>query len=421
MPGTMTNRIEVAGSPGTSLESETGQLALLRKYRDDLLEDTLPFWVENPHFVDRERGGYLCALDRDGTLLDTDKGMWQQARVAWLFSRLYNTLEPRREWLDLAEHGLHFIRSHGYDSDGRMFFRVTRDGQPLIKRRYVFTELFTVMALAEHARASGDERSRDGAEALFDMARRYLTEPGLLPAKVIPTTRQSQALATPMILIVCAQVMREVAADGTRYTKMIDEQIEVIRTIFMRQDVRAVMEQVDSSGDLQTEHFDGRILCPGHSIETAWFILEEARYRGSEFWMIETAETILDWMWDWGWDSEHGGIFYYRDVHNLPVQEYWQDMKFWWVHNEAIIATLMAFVATGNVRHANRHQLVHDWSHKHFHDQEYGEWYGYLHRDGRISVPLKGNLWKAPFHLPRMQLQCISVLTDHLANRPIKA
>ena len=39
-----------------------------------------------------------------------------------------------------------------------------------------------------------------------------------------------------------------------------------------------------------------------------------------------------------------------------------------------------------------------------------GEWYGYLHRDGRVSVPLKANLWKGPFHLPRMQLVCLDIL-----------
>ena len=119
---------------------------------------------------------------------------------------------------------------------------------------------------------------------------------------------------------------------------------------------------------------------------------------------------ILDWMLDWGWDQEYGGILYYRDVKNLPVQEYWQDMKFWWPHNEAIIATLLAYQITGKEKYARWHQMIHEWAYNHFPDQEHGEWYGYLHRDGRISVPLKGNLWKDPFHLPRMQLNCWKIL-----------
>ena len=37
---------------------------------------------------------------------------------------------------------------------------------------------------------------------------------------------------------------------------------------------------------------------------------------------------------------------------------------------------------------------------------------GRLHRDGRVSVRLKGNLWKGLFHLPRMQWYCWKLLED---------
>jgi N-acylglucosamine 2-epimerase len=35
-----------------------------------------------------------------------------------------------------------------------------------------------------------------------------------------------------------------------------------------------------------------------------------------------------------------------------------------------------------------------------------------VYRDGRLSVSLKGNLWKGPFHLPRMQLVCWKLLQE---------
>jgi N-acylglucosamine 2-epimerase len=107
-------------------------------------------------------------------------------------------------------------------------------------------------------------------------------------------------------------------------------------------------------------------------------------------------------MWARGWDREHGGILYFTDLRGLPVQEYWHDMKFWWPHCEAIIATLLAWKLTGNSRYAEMHAQVHDWSFKHFPDREHGEWFGYLHRDGTPSQRAKGNLFKGPFHLPRM-------------------
>jgi N-acylglucosamine 2-epimerase len=126
--------------------------------------------------------------------------------------------------------------------------------------------------------------------------------------------------------------------------------------------------------------------------------------------LVRDGCQILDWMWNRGWDEKYGGILYFVDVNHLPVQEYWHDMKFWWPQNEAIIATLMAYYLTGDVKYADWHRQIHDWAYRFFPDHEHGEWYGYLHRNGDISSRLKGNLWKGAFHLPRMQLVCWQTL-----------
>jgi N-acylglucosamine 2-epimerase len=154
------------------------------------------------------------------------------------------------------------------------------------------------------------------------------------------------------------------------------------------------------------------MLNPGHAIEAAWFMLHEARCRGGDGRLVGLGTAILDWMWKRGWDEEYGGILYFRDVYGKPVQEYWHDMKFWWPQNEACIATLLAHHLTGDEKYARWHGMIHDWTHEHFPDPECGEWYGYLHRDGRVSVPLKGNLWKGPFHVPRMQWYCWQLLEE---------
>ena len=72
-------------------------------YRDELLDNVLPFWID--HAVDRECGGFLHYLDQDGSLLSTDKGIWVQARFTWLLSKLYNVVDKRSEWLQLARQG----------------------------------------------------------------------------------------------------------------------------------------------------------------------------------------------------------------------------------------------------------------------------------------------------------------------------
>jgi N-acylglucosamine 2-epimerase len=158
--------------------------------------------------------------------------------------------------------------------------------------------------------------------------------------------------------------------------------------------------------------FEGRMICPGHSIEMAWFTLHEAKYRGGDQRLRDIGLRILEWSWKQGWDAEYGGMLYYRDAKGLPCTEYWHDMKFWWPHNETIIATLLAYHLTGDEKYREWHKLAHDWAYAHFPDTEYGEWYGYLHRDGRLSTRLKGNNWKGPFHLPRMQLYCWKLLEE---------
>lgn len=88
-------------------------------------------------------------------------------------------------------------------------------------------------------------------------------------------------------------------------------------------------------------------------------------------------------------------------------------MKFWWLQNETIIATLLAYVMTGEEKYAHWHKKIHDYAYGHFHDPKHGEWYGYLHRDVRIAQTAKGNLFKGPFHLPRQEWYCFQLLETY--------
>ena len=383
--------------------------SLLAVYRDGLLQDTLPFWF--PRCVDQEHGGFMTALNRDGSIIDTDKCVWQQGRATWLLATLYVTVEQRKEWLEWAENGLTFMQRHCFDTDGRMFFQVTREGKPLRKRRYVFSEAFAAIAHAAWARATNDNEATRQARILFRLFLRYLNTPGLLPPKGIPETRPTRGLAIPMITINIAQTLREMIGDEDFCNAEIDRCISEIQTYFVKPDMRCVLETVGVNGEF-IDHYDGRMINPGHAIEAAWFILHEARVRGGDQKLIVLGCQILDWMWERGWDAEYGGMLYFVDARGLPVQEYWHDMKFWWPHNETIIATLLAHHLTGQDKYEHWHRLVHDWAYSHFPDPEYGEWYGYLHRDGRISTPAKGTMWKGPFHLPRMQLYCWQLLEE---------
>lgn len=370
-------------------------------YRDGLLKDTLPFWINNS--VDHQHGGFSFMLNRDGSIMDTDKGIWQQGRFIWLLATLHNNWEKREEWLRLAQHGISFLNKYGFDRDGRMFFHLDQTGRPIRKRRYIFSETFAAIAYAAYAKASGDSKSADTAQDLWKLIMHALHTPGILPPK-FTENRESKGLSIPMVLLVTAQELRANLGDQG-YSQTIDKLLERIQLHWMKPEFEAVLETVGIQGEF-IDHFDGRLLNPGHAIELSWFILREAEYRNNDPEILQLGLTILDWMWKWGWDTEYGGISYFKDVKGYPPQEYWHDMKFWWPQNEAIIATLMAYRMTGDPKYAEWHQQIHNWAYQHFPDPEYGEWFGYLHRDGRLSIPSKGNLWKGPFHLPRMQMIC---------------
>ena len=77
--------------------------------------------------------------------------------------------------------------------------------------------------------------------------------------------------------IVTAQELRKSLGDES-YTNQITNWINEIQKYFLNHEYKAVMEVVGPNGEL-IDHFDGRCLKPGHAIEGAWFILQEAKRR----------------------------------------------------------------------------------------------------------------------------------------------
>lgn len=380
-------------------------------YHEALLKDCVPFWF--PRSVDKEHGGFLHCLDADGTVVDTDKSVWAQGRMSWMLLTLFNTLDSRLEWLAWAESGLRFLEQHCIDQAdpmGRMYFHVTREGRPIRKRRYAYSECFAAIAYAAHARATGHSASAERARALFELFVKWNFTPGLMPAKYTDT-RPTLSLGPRMMTLVTAQELAANLGDDAGLRGWRDRCIDEIARLFVKPDIRCVMEQVAPDGSV-VDHFDGRTLNPGHAMEAAWFIMQEGGLR-KEASYIRLGCEMLDWMWARGWDAEHGGILNLCDVSGKPVvQEYWHDMKFWWPHDEALIATLMAWKLTGEARYAAWHEQVRTWSFSRFSDAPHGEWFGYLHRDGSRSSTLKGNLWKSFFHHPRALWMCRGMLAE---------
>lgn len=369
-------------------------------YKEELLHNILPFWMANSR--DEENGGYFTCLNRDGTVFDRDKFMWLQGRQVWCFSFMYNHVEKRENWLDMALHGAAFMERFGRDAGGNWYFSLTADGRPLVQPHNIFSDCFATMAFASLYKAKPDERYRKIAVDTFEnILQRQHNWKGQYN-KTYPGTRPLKNFALPMILCNLSLELEHII--GTeRVNQFIPTVINEVMNVFYQPDTGLILENVYEDGSF-CDSFEGRILNPGHAIEAMWFIMDLGKRLKDEV-LINKAKDIMLNTLAHGWDKEYGGIFYFLDVKGAPPQQLEWDQKLWWVHVEALVALAKAYKLTGDDRCRDWFEKLHDYTWNHFRDEEHGEWFGYLNRRGEVLLPLKGGKWKGCFHIPRALYQ----------------
>ncbi len=385
------------------------------KFKNELLNSCVPFWLNNA--VDTEYGGILNCLDKTGKVYSEDKSVWMQGRAGWMFSYIYNHIDQNDEYLKLAKSCIDFATKYCIDKDGRMFFTVTRDGKPLRKRRYWFSETFYIIANAEYYMATKDASYLNTAKKYFNFVYSIYKNPSLDPYKITPksysSTRNAKTLANPMIMLNVASIMRD--ADTVNFDFYDQIMTELILDIkcFYKPEYNAMFENICAdTNEVILTSAPMRVINPGHDIECSWFLLEEGIKRNDNE-LINFSKTVFDNAFEFGWDNEFGGILYFKDILGLPVEAYEHDMKLWWPHNETIIASLMLYKHTGDKKYKDIFNTVCDWAFTHFSDNEFGEWLGYLRRDGKPTEPAcKGHTYKGPFHVMRMLAKCLILLKD---------
>lgn len=391
------------------MEFATDQLKMYGElYRAELLDNVVPFWLR--HSLDREYGGYLHCLERDGTPFDTDKFSWMQGRELWMWSMLYNDVDPQPGYLDAARLGAEFLRAHAWDEEGRVPFAMERDGTPFIKPRDIFAESFLAIGMAAYGTASGETWAEEMSRRAYDVYLSLADLPQTHDASTYPRVRPVLSHGISFIKVAMSQELRR-HYDDERFEGVIDNAIDTIMHKHVCPEKKALFEYVTPGGSAIPGPM-GRLLIPGHAVESMVFILQEAVRRGGLA-LIEQACKVILWSLEAGWDEKYGGILYFIDAERDQNRKLEGDMKLWWVHNEAMLATLLAYKLTGKTLFWEWFERVHDWTWKHFRDPECGEWYGYLRRDGEVSLSLKGSMWKGFFHLPRTLMQLQTLLLEN--------
>ena len=370
-------------------------------YRENLLNDVVPFWMK--HSKDEKFGGYFTCLDSAGNVYDTDKFIWLQCRQVWCFSMLYNKVEKKQAWLDLAIHGAEFLIKNGRNADGNWYFSLNQKGVPLTQPFNIFSDCFASMAFGQLYQATNKKEYGDIAVATFHNILRRQKDPKGKYSKAYPDTRPLKSFALPMIL--CNLVLEiEHLLDPALVESTIASGIKAVMTDFYQPESGLILENVSTDGSF-SDSFEGRLLNPGHGLESMWFMMDLAKRADDKILLQKAVDTTINIL-EYSWDVKYGGIFYFLDIKGNPPQQLEWDQKLWWVHIETIISLLKGYLLTGDKRCWQWFEKVHAYTWAHFPDAEHGEWFGYLNRQGEVLLPMKGGKWKGCFHVPRGLYQC---------------
>lgn len=374
---------------------------LADKYKKELFDNVVPFWVENS--LDQENGGYYTCLDESGKVYDTDKFIWLQARQVWFFAMLYNRIDNKPEWLDVALHGAEFLEKYGHDGNYDWYFSLNMQGRPLVQPYNIFSNTFAAMAFGQLSIAVDDKNYQMVAKRTFDRIISRKQHPKGRYDKTFPGTRPLKNFALPMILCnLCLEIEHLLEREVVNAT--IEEAISEVMNTFYNEEYQLVLENVTLDGKF-SDSFEGRLLNPGHAIEAMWFIMDlGVRLNRKD--LIDKAVSITLKTLEYSWDKTYGGIFYFMDVKGHPPQQLEWDQKLWWVHLETMISLIKGYQLTGNKECLEWFEKVESYTFEHFKDKKNKEWFGYLNRQGEVLLRLKGGKWKGCFHVPRALYTC---------------
>lgn len=376
-------------------------------YRETLLDDVIPWWEK--HGLDRNGGINTCIRD-DGTLVSRDRWNWSQWRAVWVFSKLYNTVERKKRWLETARGIYEFVTAHGPLDSGHWPLLLSGDGK--LQRGYesIYVDGFALYGLAELYRATGDPGVYRHTARTLEAFAHALNNEDPPPAWPYPIPQGWWPHGLSMIAsISCYEVADALQHQEARV--LADRHHGHVMRTCWRNNRGVVLEWLGRDGQ-EVPSPEGTAVVPGHAIESMWFQTHIALAR-KDSGTVETALDIIRRHLELGWDDEYGGLYLAVDA-NAESDVGWDhaEKKLWWPHTEALYATLLAYHLTGEAWALDWHHRVREWSYSHFPVADYGEWTQKLDRYGNVLnedlvLPVKD-----PFHLPRALIYMVLIDND---------
>jgi mannobiose 2-epimerase len=398
-----------------------------------------------PRAIDTESGGYFSNFGYDWERSATqDKMIVTQARHVWTTARAATFFpEERQAYLDMAAHGVRFLRDHMWDEQyGGFQTLVSRDGAPrqtasaYTQGKTAYGNAFAIYALVAYHKASGDQAAlalaqrtfrwlethahdaeyggyfqfiqRDGTALMEGRGGRPPKDQNSSIHLLEAFTELYSAWPDPLLrdrLEALLVLIRDTLTTDAGYLRL-----------FFERDWTPV-SQDDPQGAAGQGIYEFDHISYGHDVETAFLMVEAAVALGLDSARTLTAaKQMVDHTLASGWDDRRGGIFNGgRYFAADPSAKIIDDGKAWWAQAEALNALLLMadYYPEDDQRYYERFLSMWNYIEKFLLDEQHGGWYqAGLDQEPNFKRAPKGSVWKGAYHDGRALMNVATRLSN---------
>jgi len=376
----------------------------LQEHRDELksmlYDEYLPFWEKGGY--DKDYGGFICNLSKDGIPVDDEKFIWYQGRAIWVYSFLYNHFGQDPAFLEIARNTRDFLVKNMYMGDGKWAELVRRDGhviKGIVPGSDIYGWLFAANGLAEYYKISGDKEDLSLVKESIWAAVKAYDSPQYQEGTAFEGLRiQGHSMVFIRLL---SQLLEQ--QQDERLEELMDFHLDKIMTSFYHPRYRVSNERLNH--DYSRIEGEEGLMFLGHSLETQWMVMQLALQKKDQV-LFDKAKNnfrrFLEMGWDYnfdGWASENYHVFGSGDY--ILGTDY--STKTMWAHTEILVGCMMVFENTGEAWARDWYQRTWEYVLKTFR-LGVGAWEQAVNRQGE---PISREKWginpmrRGNYHQPR--------------------
>ncbi|KAB7531507.1 hypothetical protein F8C76_08450 [Flagellimonas olearia] len=314
-----------------------------KRYKTELFDRFLPNM--DRFIIDYDNGGFMINFDVSAREpVNTNKKTWMQGRGIWVYSFLYNNLDPNPSYLEIARKAIDFILPLRPTDDNFWNDIFSREGKPLTGPGDIYGDLFVAEGLAEYSKATGEKKYLDLAKEIilhcvdrYDQPDYVYTTYAPGDAKIVGT----RVLGHWMIFLSLSTQLLQQGPDE-RFENLSNRCINAILDNHTHPESKILLEVINHDLTIPDNEF-GQFSVIGHSIETAAFVLAEA-VRRKDAYLYARAKEVFKRHVDIAADDVYGGHF----VILTNIDNYdWVSRKSAWCEQEVLIGDLLLLEHSG--------------------------------------------------------------------------